>query len=64
MTKLSAVIITFNEELNIARCIKSLADLADEIVIVDSYSKDKTKEILKENASQTSWNKLSMKIIT
>lgn len=45
MTPLSAVIITYNEELNIARCIESLQGVADEIIVVDSYSTDKTEEI-------------------
>lgn len=45
MNKISAVIITFNEERNIERCLLSLKDVADEIVVVDSYSKDKTKAI-------------------
>jgi glycosyltransferase involved in cell wall biosynthesis len=40
--KLSAVIITYNEEKNIGRCLDSLRDVADEIVVVDSLSKDKT----------------------
>ncbi len=44
MAKISAVIITYNEEENIGRCIDSLVSVADEILIVDSYSKDKTKE--------------------
>ncbi len=42
---LSVVIITLNEEKNIGRCLESVKDIADEIVIIDSYSKDKTKEI-------------------
>lgn len=42
---LSAVIITFNEEKNIARCIDSLLTVVDEIIVVDSFSTDKTKEI-------------------
>lgn len=42
--KISAVIITQNEELNIERCLKSL-QWADEIVVVDSGSTDKTIEI-------------------
>jgi glycosyltransferase involved in cell wall biosynthesis len=42
---ISAVIITFNEERNIRRCLESLKGVADEIVIVDSYSTDKTEEI-------------------
>ena len=51
MQKLSAVIITFNEERNIARCLESLLDVADEIVVVDSFSTDKTQEIVaKHNA--------------
>ena len=45
MIHLSAVIITFNEEKNIERCLKSLQGVADEIVVVDSFSKDRTKEI-------------------
>ena len=45
MIKLSAVIITFNEEKNIARCLDSLKNVADEILVVDSFSTDKTKEI-------------------
>lgn len=43
--KISAVIITFNEERNIGRCIESIQDVVDEIVVVDSFSTDKTKEI-------------------
>ncbi len=45
MIKLSVVIITFNEEKNLERCLKSVVDVADDIVVVDSFSKDKTKEI-------------------
>ncbi len=45
MTKLSVVIITFNEERNIERCINSVKDIADDIVVVDSFSTDKTCEI-------------------
>ncbi len=42
---ISAVIITFNEEKYIEQCIKSLKSVVDEVVIVDSYSTDKTQEI-------------------
>lgn len=45
MIKISAVIITFNEERNIKRCLESLKGIADEIVVVDSYSTDRTPEI-------------------
>ena len=36
--QISAVIITYNEERNIARCLDSLRGVADEIVVVDSFS--------------------------
>jgi glycosyltransferase involved in cell wall biosynthesis len=49
MIKISAVIITFNEERNIHRCISSLQHVVDEIIVVDSYSHDKTKEICLAN---------------
>lgn len=45
MEKLSAVIICFNEEKNISRCIDSVKDVADEILILDSYSTDQTVAI-------------------
>ena len=47
MIKLSVVIITYNEEKNIARCLNSIQDIADEIIVVDSFSTDKTEEICK-----------------
>ena len=43
--KLSVVVITFNEEHNIRRCLDSVKDIADEIIVLDSYSSDKTAEI-------------------
>lgn len=46
MSKISAVIITLNEEKNLERCLNSLI-WAEEIVVVDSHSSDKTKEIAK-----------------
>ena len=45
MIKLSVVIITFNEEKNIERCLTSVKEIADEIVVLDSFSKDKTQAI-------------------
>ncbi|MCK4772163.1 MAG: glycosyltransferase family 2 protein [Candidatus Latescibacteria bacterium] len=47
MIRISAVIITLNEERNIGRCIDSLRDVADEVIVVDSFSTDKTGEICK-----------------
>lgn len=48
MTKISATIITLNEEKNISRCLASLQGIVDEIVVVDSLSTDKTEEICKK----------------
>jgi glycosyltransferase involved in cell wall biosynthesis len=45
MEKLSVVIICFNEEKNIGRCIDSVKEVADEILILDSYSTDQTVTI-------------------
>jgi len=45
MRSLSVVIITLNEEKNIARCLESVKNLADEILVVDSFSNDATKAI-------------------
>ena len=46
--KISAVIITYNEERNIGRCLESLAGIADEVVVLDSYSTDNTKTICEQ----------------
>lgn len=45
MTPLSVVIITFNEEKNIGRCLESVKEIADEVIVVDSLSTDGTKAI-------------------
>ncbi|MCB9231286.1 MAG: glycosyltransferase family 2 protein [Bacteroidia bacterium] len=45
MQGISAVIITKNEEKNIGRCLSSLKDIADEVIIIDSFSEDQTAEI-------------------
>ncbi len=45
--KISVAIITFNETLNIKRCIDSV-DFADEIIVVDSLSSDNTCDIARE----------------
>jgi glycosyltransferase involved in cell wall biosynthesis len=45
MEKISAVVITYNEEKNIERCINSLLPAVEEIIVVDSFSTDGTEEI-------------------
>lgn len=46
--KISVVVITYNEERNIRRCLESVLDFAAEIIVVDSGSQDKTTEICRE----------------
>ena len=46
--KLSGVVITFNEEDKIARCIRSLFRVCDEVIILDSFSSDNTRHIAEE----------------
>lgn len=48
MAKISACIISFNEEKKIEDCLKSLLPVVDEIIIVDSHSTDKTLEIARQ----------------
>ncbi len=45
MSKLSVTILTYNEERRIAECIESVRAIADEIIVVDSMSTDRTVEI-------------------
>lgn len=44
---LSAIILTNNEEKNLGKCLESISGIAGEIIVVDSYSTDKTLEIAK-----------------
>lgn len=48
MSLLSVAIITWNEENNIGRCLQSVLGLADEIVVIDSFSTDATAQICRE----------------
>jgi glycosyltransferase involved in cell wall biosynthesis len=56
--KITAIILTLNEEIHLARCIENIQDVVDRIVVVDAYSSDKTVEIARKyNCSilQNSW---------
>lgn len=46
--RLSLCVITLNEEANLERCLRSVKGLADEIVVVDSMSTDRTRDIAAE----------------
>jgi glycosyltransferase involved in cell wall biosynthesis len=48
----SAIILTYNEEKHIERCIRSLQKIADEIFVIDSYSTDATIHIAKTLGAQ------------
>ncbi len=47
MSKISAFILTYNEEQNIEECIKSLYEISDDIYVIDSFSTDKTVMLAK-----------------
>ena len=65
MTRISAVILTLNEEANIGDCIDSVKRVAEEVIIMDSGSTDNTKSIcmkrgvrfVEEDWKGYSWNK-------
>ena len=50
MNRLSVCVITLNEEHNLPRALKSMEGIADEIVVVDAGSTDRTAEIAKDHA--------------
>lgn len=54
---ISAIVMTLNEELNLNECLSSINDHVDDIIIVDSYSFDKTLEIAKEYTNKIYHNK-------
>lgn len=58
MPQLSVVIITYNEEKNIGRCLESIQGIADDIIVLDSFSTDNTEIICKKfnvNFIQRRW---------
>src|SRR3989344_6133982 len=48
MSKLSVVVSAYNEERNIKDCLESVRGLADEIIVIDNSSSDKTGEIARK----------------
>ena len=51
MIRLSVVIITFNEAVNIGKCLASVKDIADEIIVIDSSSTDDTVHIAQSHGA-------------
>ena len=43
--RIIAIILTYNEELHLERCLRNIKDFFDEVYVIDSYSEDKTKKI-------------------
>lgn len=52
MIAISLCLIVKNEEQTLARCLDSVKDIADEIVIVDTGSSDRTKEIAEKRGAR------------
>lgn len=55
--KLSAVILTFNEELHLERALESISAFAKEIFVIDSFSSDRTIEIARAHGAIVLQNK-------
>lgn len=54
---ISGLVITYNEEKNIERCIKTLFKVCDEVIIIDSNSSDKTVEIAQKHGAKVHYQK-------
>lgn len=52
MLDITAIILTYNEEIHIRRCLENVKQFAKRIIIVDCFSKDKTCEIAKEMGAE------------
>ena len=52
MLDITAIILTYNEEVHIRRCLENVKQFAKRIIIVDCFSKDKTCEIAKEMGAE------------
>jgi glycosyltransferase involved in cell wall biosynthesis len=73
--KITGLILTFNEEIHIERCIKSMINTCNEIIVIDSFSTDQTLKICKRykkvkiykrkylnHANQLNWALKNLKI--
>ena len=57
MLSITAIILTYNEELHIRRCIENLMQVCQTVCVVDSYSKDRTCQIASELGAVVLQNK-------
>jgi glycosyltransferase involved in cell wall biosynthesis len=49
---ITAIVLTYNEELHLARCLDSLVGVADRVYVVDSFSTDSTLQIARDHGAQ------------
>lgn len=54
---ISLIVLTYNEEIHLKRCLESVKDVVEDIFIVDSFSNDRTIEIAKEYGANVFKNK-------
>jgi len=57
LQSLTAIILTYNEEMHLQRCLDSLKDVCSDIIVVDSYSTDTTTAIAIANGARVYQNK-------
>ncbi|MDR1543305.1 MAG: glycosyltransferase family 2 protein [Prevotellaceae bacterium] len=57
MLNLSVIILTYNEEIHIRRCVENIRPIAADVFIVDSFSTDKTLEIAESLGAKVYQNK-------
>lgn len=57
MLGITVIILTFNEEMHISRAIDSVRGIADEVLVVDSFSTDRTTDIARELGARVVFNK-------
>jgi len=63
MADISVIILTFNEEKHIARCINSLMSFAKEVFVVDSFSTDETVSIAESQGAKVYQNQYTNQAI-
>ena len=49
---ISGLVITYNEEKNIGKCVRALFEVCDEVIVVDSCSKDRTVEVAENEGAK------------